>query len=116
MNIYKYDRFETDNDFYTKKKKNKKLFMFIGRKRELLNSQYGYYLIQRQIRFEDNYRGVLFHKRLPSETPIYLVLVHKAVLLFKTAKYKKEILMYRKQQKNIPLTSPIYLLQKRRTN
>lgn len=116
MNSYKYDRFETANDFYIKKKENKNLFMFIGRKRVFNDSQYGEYLIQRQVRFEDNYRGVLYHKRLPANTPLYLVFVHKFIILVKTAKYRKEILMYRKQQKFIPLTSPIYLLQKRRTN
>lgn len=116
MNIYKYDRFETDNDFYTKKKENKNLFMFIGRKRVFTDSQYGEYLIQRQVRFEDDYRGVLYHKRLPANTPLYLVFVHKFIILLRTAKYRKELIMYRKQQKKIPLTSPIYLLQKRRTN
>ena len=59
MNSYKYDRFETANDFYTKKKENKNLFMFIGRKRVFNDSQYGEYLIQRQVRFEDDYRGVI---------------------------------------------------------
>tara|TARA_R110002096_G_scaffold257687_1_gene451342 strand:- start:76 stop:426 length:351 start_codon:yes stop_codon:yes gene_type:complete len=116
MNIYKYHRFETDIDFYTKKSKNKDLFRFIGRKRDFNNAKYGEYLIQKQILFENNYKGVLFHKRLPSNTPLYLVLVHKFIILCKISKYRKELNMYRKQQKKIPLDSPIYLLQKRRTN
>ncbi len=114
MNIYKYHRFETDIDFYTKKNQNKNLFRFIGRKRDFNDSQYGEYLIQRQVRFEDDYRGVLYHKRLPANTPLYLVFVHKFIILLRTAKYRKELIMYRNQQKKIPLTSPIYLLQKRR--
>jgi len=111
MTYFNYDRFTYNNDFYTKKKKNKKLYQFIGRKREFAHSQYGVYLLQRQARFENGYIGVLFSKRIPANTPLYMVLVHKAVLLFKTLKYSKEIMIYKKQQKKIPLTSPIYLLQ-----
>ncbi len=116
MNYINYDRFNTDNDFYIKKRKNKKLYMFIGRKREFNNSQYGNYLLQRQARFENGYIGVLFSKRLPADTPLYMVLVHKAVLLFKTRKYRNEMMKYKKQQKKIPLSSPIYLLQHPRLN
>ncbi len=116
MSDYKYHRFSYVNDFYSKKRKNKKLYMFIGRNLGFSQPQYGVYLIQRQARFENGYIGVLFSKRIPAHTPLYMVLVHKAVLFFKTLKYRNEMMMYKKQQKKIPLTSEIYLLQHPRTN
>lgn len=111
MTYLKYDRFSHNNDFYKKKKENKQLYKHIGRKRDFNHSKYGDYLIQRQAKFTNGYIGTLYTKSIRGDTPLHMVLVHKAVLIFKTLKFQKELEIYRKEKRKIPISSDIYKLQ-----